>query len=137
MIFSFLCNDLYIVVCPFVLFLLAIVLSVRLRFRLLIAPLVSSNCFITSSISSTYITLRIRSVDASFLFTQRTRSRKIPMHVQYENKCIISHNRIGGVMVSVLASSVVDIGFEPLSGPTKNYKIGICCYLSTRGLLFQ
>ena len=37
----------------------------------------------------------------------------MPMHVQYENKCIISHNRIGGVMVSVLASSVVDIGFKP------------------------
>ena len=36
--------------------------------------------------------------------------------------------RIGGVMVSVLASSAVDCGFEPRSGQTKDYKIGICCF---------
>ena len=37
-------------------------------------------------------------------------------------------NRIGGIMVSVLASSAVDRGFEPRSGQTKDYKIGICCF---------
>ena len=37
-------------------------------------------------------------------------------------------NRIGGIMVSVLTSSVVDHGFEPRSGQTKDYKIGICCF---------
>ena len=39
-------------------------------------------------------------------------------------------NRIGGVMDSVLVSSVVDRhgGFEPRSGQTKDYKIGICCF---------
>ena len=37
-------------------------------------------------------------------------------------------NRIGGVMVSVLASSAVDHGFKTLSGQTKDYTIGICCY---------
>jgi hypothetical protein len=31
-------------------------------------------------------------------------------------------------MVSVLASSVVDRGFEHQSGLTKNYTIGICCF---------
>jgi len=36
--------------------------------------------------------------------------------------------RIGGVIVSVLASSVVDREFELESGQTKDYKIGICCY---------
>ena len=67
-------------------------------------------------------------------------------------------------MVSVLASSAVDRGFEPWSGQTKDFKIGICCFsakhaalrrkskdrvarnqnnmyewsdISTRGLLFQ
>ena len=35
---------------------------------------------------------------------------------------------IGGVMVSVLALSAVDRGFEPWSGQTKDYKIGICCF---------
>jgi hypothetical protein len=38
-------------------------------------------------------------------------------------------NRIGaGVMVSVLASSVVDRGF-------KNYKIGICCFSAKQATL--
>ena len=32
-------------------------------------------------------------------------------------------------MVSVLASSTVDRGFEPQSGQTKDYKIGICCFV--------
>jgi hypothetical protein len=40
-------------------------------------------------------------------------------------------NHIGGVMDSVLASSAVNRGFEPRSGQTKDYKIGICCF-STR-----
>ena len=67
-------------------------------------------------------------------------------------------------MVYVLASSAVDRGFEPRSGQTKDYEIGICCFsakhtalkrknkdclaqnqnnvsqwsdMSTRGLLFQ
>jgi hypothetical protein len=65
-------------------------------------------------------------------------------------------------MVSVLALSAVDRGFEPRSGKTKDYEIGICCfsakhaelrcknwlarnqnnvsewsYMSTHGLLFQ
>ena len=31
-------------------------------------------------------------------------------------------------MVSVLASSAVDHGFEPRSGQTKEYIIGICCF---------
>ena len=36
--------------------------------------------------------------------------------------------RIGGVMVSVLASSAVNRRFEPRSDQTKDYKIGICCF---------
>jgi hypothetical protein len=31
-------------------------------------------------------------------------------------------------MVSVLASSAVDRGFQPRLGQTKDYKIGICCF---------
>jgi hypothetical protein len=31
-------------------------------------------------------------------------------------------------MVSMLALSAVDRGFEPGSGQTKDYKIGICCF---------
>jgi hypothetical protein len=40
---------------------------------------------------------------------------------------IILLNRIGGVIVSVLASSVVDHRFDR-SGQTNDYKIGICCF---------
>ena len=35
---------------------------------------------------------------------------------------------ISGMMVSVLTSSAVDRGFEPRSGQTKDYKIGIYCF---------
>jgi hypothetical protein len=31
-------------------------------------------------------------------------------------------------VVSVLTLSAVDDGFEPRSGQTKDYKIGICCF---------
>jgi hypothetical protein len=34
-------------------------------------------------------------------------------------------NRIGGVLVIVFASSAKDCGLKPLSGKTKEYKIGI------------
>jgi hypothetical protein len=34
----------------------------------------------------------------------------------------------GGVMVSMLALSEVDHGFEPQSGQTKDYEIGMCCF---------
>ena len=44
--------------------------------------------------------------------------------------CIYSINRIGGVMVSVFASSVVDHGFKPRLRQTKDYQIGICCFSS-------
>ena len=40
-------------------------------------------------------------------------------------------NRIGWVMISVLATSVVDRGFERGSSQAKDYDIGICC-LSTK-----
>ena len=82
----------------------------------------------------------------------------------YKNIFRFRTHYIGGVMASVLASSAVDRGFEPRSGQTKDYKIGICCFsakhaalrkksrdwlawnqnnvyewsdMSTRGLLFQ
>ena len=35
---------------------------------------------------------------------------------------------MGGVIVSVLASSAVDRGLEPRSVQTKDYGIGICCF---------
>ena len=44
-------------------------------------------------------------------------------------------NRIGGVLFSVLASSAVDRGFEPLLGQTKDYEIGICCFSSKHAAL--
>ena len=38
-------------------------------------------------------------------------------------------------MVSGLASSAVDRGFEPRSGQTKDYKIGICCFSAKHAAL--
>ena len=45
-------------------------------------------------------------------------------------------NHINGVMVSVLASSVVECGFESRSGQTKDYsKIGIYCFSAKHAAL--
>jgi len=38
-------------------------------------------------------------------------------------------------MVSVLASSEVGCWFEPRSGQTKDYKLGICCYCAKNATL--
>ena len=51
------------------------------------------------------------------------------------NGYIHSLNRIGGIMVSVLASSVVDCGFEPRSSNAKDYKIDICCFFTKHAAL--
>ena len=42
---------------------------------------------------------------------------------------------IGGIIVSVLASSVVDRGFEPRLGQTKDYQIGICSFSAKHAAL--
>jgi hypothetical protein len=44
-------------------------------------------------------------------------------------------NYIGSVMVSVLASSVIDCGYELWSCQTKEYKIGICCFSAKNAAL--
>ena len=44
-------------------------------------------------------------------------------------------NRIGGVMVSVLAWSAIDRGFEPLLGQAKDFNIGMCCFSATHAAL--
>ena len=38
-------------------------------------------------------------------------------------------------MVSMLGSGAVDRGFEPRSGQTKDYKIGICCFSAKHAAL--
>ena len=38
-------------------------------------------------------------------------------------------------MVSVLALSTIDRGFEPRSGPTIDYEIGICCFFAKHTVL--
>jgi hypothetical protein len=44
------------------------------------------------------------------------------MKLQFTNKCI------GAVMVSVLTSYGVVLGFKPRLGQIKHYEIGICCF---------
>ena len=38
-------------------------------------------------------------------------------------------------MISVLALSAVDHGFEPRSGQTKDFRIGICCFSTKHAAL--
>ena len=44
-------------------------------------------------------------------------------------------NRIGGVLLGVLASSAVDRRFEPRYGQAKNYDVGICCFSAKHAVL--
>ena len=53
----------------------------------------------------------------------------------YSRININQKHRIGDVMVSVLASSAVDRGFEPRSVQTQDYKIGICCFSAKHAAL--
>ena len=55
-------------------------------------------------------------------------SRKKKKMIQFWKMSKLNINRIGGVMVSVLASCVVDRGFEPWTDLTRIYKICICCF---------
>ena len=48
---------------------------------------------------------------------------------------LLDVNRIGGIMVSVLALSAVDRGFEPRSCQTKDYRIGSCCFSAKHATL--
>ena len=50
---------------------------------------------------------------------------------------IISKERIGGVMIIVLTSNVVNRGFNPQSDQTKDYEIGICCFSSKHVALWR
>ena len=54
---------------------------------------------------------------------------KLSIVILLDFKCI------GGVMVCMLASNVVDRGFEPRSGQTKDYEIGICCFSAKHAAL--
>ena len=38
-------------------------------------------------------------------------------------------------MVAVLVSTAIDRGFEPQSGQTKDYEIGICCFSAKHAAL--
>ena len=49
-------------------------------------------------------------------------------HLALNNNHSLTGQNIGGLMVSVLASSAVDRWFEPWSGQAKDYQIGICCF---------
>jgi hypothetical protein len=55
-------------------------------------------------------------------------SKMIKYIVRTELHTHVYYNHIGGVMISVLASSAVDRGLVPRSGQTKDYEIGICCF---------
>ena len=54
---------------------------------------------------------------------------------QYKVLFYIKKDHIGGVMVSMLSSSLVDRVFEPWSRQTKDYEIGICCFSAKHAAL--
>ena len=55
----------------------------------------------------------------------------------YARDNISQAHRIGGIMVSVLASSALDRGFDPRSGQTKDYQIGFYCFSAKHAALWR
>jgi len=47
----------------------------------------------------------------------------------------MDYRRKSGIMVSVLASSVIDCGLEARSGQPKDYNIGICYFSAKQAAL--
>ena len=62
-------------------------------------------------------------------------SFRFNMKVKFEDSKSV--NRICGVMVSVLASSVVDLGFAPLSGQNKGYAMCMCSFSTMHAALMS
>ena len=60
-----------------------------------------------------------------------------PSKIKWSFSLFTYSNLIGGVIVSVLASSVVHRGFESRSGQTKDYEIGICCFSAEHAALVR
>ena len=63
------------------------------------------------------------------------RSFVLPIYFNNEYIKYQINQRIGGVMVSVLASSAVDRGLKPWLGQTRDYKTGICCFSAKHAAL--
>jgi hypothetical protein len=59
----------------------------------------------------------------------------ILQHFYQRYNILVIFNRIAGVMVSMLASSVVDRGLDPWSDQTNEYKIGMCCFCAKHAAL--
>jgi hypothetical protein len=59
------------------------------------------------------------------LYSMIKSNRVYTIHIWWLYIMFHHQNNIGGVMVSVLASSAVDRWFEPRSGQTKDYNIFI------------
>ena len=55
-------------------------------------------------------------------------SKTHEVNVSRNRQIVLDINRIGGVMLSALASRAVYRVFEPQSGQTNDFKIGICCF---------
>jgi hypothetical protein len=70
----------------------------------------------------------MRNIDNVLYFVLQHMTLQSEINIGIQNFSSPEMNRIGGVMVSILASGVVDRGFETQSDQTKDYKIGICCF---------
>jgi hypothetical protein len=53
---------------------------------------------------------------------------EILLKVVLDTITITQFNYVCGVIISVLTSKVIDHGFDPWSGQTKDYQIGIGCF---------
>ena len=103
------CPSIYRLWLPFLVPLCFVIVPVFLDGPFLISPSGFSNVNIHSNVKGSICYLMTRLIFLDIL-------------------CQYLRNHLGSVMVSVLASSSVDRGFDPRLGLTKDYTIGICCF---------
>ena len=84
--------------------------------------------------------LKVISLSLLYLFDSKYYIFSLRISIRRHFVCLCRtisrfYNCIVGVGVIELASSAVDRGFEPRSGQTKDYKIGICCFSAKHAAL--
>jgi hypothetical protein len=92
----------------------------------------SSHCFCTliwiCNVRYSLMFIYIHNLSYYLIFLHQESEHEVDNITFIQYRTFGISNRIGGVIVSMLTSSVVGRGFEPPSGQTKDNKIGICCF---------
>ena len=70
----------------------------------------------------------MHNIKTSGIKLETVQSEETLVHIFHHLNDQFAINHKGDVMVSMLAASAVNCGYQPWSGQTKDYEIDICCF---------